>query len=84
VGDFDWEKPDPFFYHVIPYPLSMYGNYYAGILASEFLEEAKSNIRAAEKIGYVLYRNKELRDMIMDENPNLEASLVLYEFKDSW
>jgi hypothetical protein len=31
-----------------------------------------------------LFRNKELRDMIMDENPNLEAILVLYEFKDSW
>jgi hypothetical protein len=70
-------------YHIIPFsPMAIYGNHYAGIIPSILLENMREGIKG-EKWGRN-YHNQELRDMIMDENPDLEAILVLYEFKDSW
>jgi hypothetical protein len=80
---FTLEKPakDQDIYHFIPeFTVSMYGDYYAGIIHSMIIEYSRDNIKA----GKYAVNNRELRDIIMDENPNLEAILVLYEFKDSW
>jgi hypothetical protein len=77
LGEYDKD-----IYHIIPDPVAMYGNHYAGIIPSILLENRREGIKE-EKWGYN-YHNQELKDMIMDENPNLEAILVLYEFKDSW
>jgi hypothetical protein len=62
--------------------ISMYNNYYAGIIPSIVIESLRNDIKDEKYAGY--FQNRELRDMIMDKNPNLEAILVLYEFKDSW
>jgi hypothetical protein len=79
------EKPNPVINHIIPEESqAIYGNHYAGIIDVTHLESHRSIIKQTEEANYLLYRNQELRDMIMDENPNLEAILVLYEFKDSW
>jgi hypothetical protein len=71
-------------YHFLPSPRAIYGNHYAGIISLEGIEWNKQVIKATDEAGIVMYKNRELRDMIMDENPDLEAILVLYEFKDSW
>jgi hypothetical protein len=71
-------------YHFIPSPQAIYDNHYAGIISLEGLEFNRQMIKVTEEAGVFMYPNKELRDMIMDENPNMEAILVLYEFKDSW
>jgi hypothetical protein len=70
-------------YHFIPFPKSIYGNHYAGIIPLEGIELNRQNIRMTEEAGNFMYQNKELRDMIMDEKLNPEAILVLYEFNDS-
>jgi hypothetical protein len=78
------DKLNPVISHLIPVPYAIYGNQYAGILEPTVIEANKNIITATEKINYTICPNRELRDMIMDENPELEAILVLYEFKDSW
>jgi hypothetical protein len=69
--------------HFIPPPMAIYGNYYAGIIPLEGIEHNRQVIEVTEKAGIFMYKNGELRDMLMNENPDLEAILVLYEFKDS-
>jgi hypothetical protein len=71
-------------YHFIPSPQSIYDNYYAGIITLEGIDFNRQIIKVTEEAGDSIYRNKELRNMIMNEDLNLEAILVLYKFKDSW
>jgi hypothetical protein len=67
-------------YHFFGMPMSIYGNRYAELIPNMAIEIMRSAIKKRSD----LFKNRELRDMIMDENPDLEAILVLYEFKDSW
>jgi hypothetical protein len=85
-NSFTFENPrqGQHIYHFIPSPQSIYDNHYAGIITLDGIELNRQNIKATEEVGDSIYQNKELRYMIMDENPNLEAILVLYEFRDSW
>jgi hypothetical protein len=69
-------------YHIIPAPRTMYGNYYAGIIDPVMIDCERGNIR--QEMFDTLFKNEGLKKMIMDENPDLEAILVLYEFKESW
>jgi hypothetical protein len=73
-------QPAKDIYHIIPNPIAMYDNHYAGIIPSIVIENMREGIKG-EKWG-MNYHNKELKDMITDENSDLEAILVLYEFKD--
>jgi hypothetical protein len=75
-------QPAKDIYHIIPNPMAMYDNHYAGVIPSIVIENMREGIKG-DKWG-MNYHNKELKNMIMDENPALEAILVLYEFKDSW
>jgi hypothetical protein len=68
-------------YNVIFKPESMYGNHYVGIIPSVMFETIKYDLKEGKHI--VNYQNKEFQDMMMDKNPNLEAILVLFEFKNS-
>jgi hypothetical protein len=69
-------------YHLgIAMPMSVYGNYYVELIPNIAIEGIRNVLKERNDN---LLKNKELRDMIMDENPNLEAIMVLYEFKDSW
>jgi hypothetical protein len=70
-------------YHYFPDLMTMksiYGNYYAGIIPPMMIEDNRNNI----KEGKYSVNNQELLDMIMDKNPNLEAILMLYKFKNEW
>ncbi|MDR1340197.1 MAG: hypothetical protein LBK58_09125, partial [Prevotellaceae bacterium] len=67
-------------YHFFGMPTSIYGNHYAELIPNIMIEGIRSGIKERSD----LFKNRELRDMIMDKNPDLEAILVLYEFKDSW
>jgi hypothetical protein len=73
----------PYIHHLIPDPDAIYGNQYVGILRINVILFYRDVIKALkEQVNYTLFQNKELENMIMDENPNLETILVMYEFKD--
>jgi hypothetical protein len=73
-------QPNKDIYHIIPDPMAIYCNHYVGVIPSILIENKREGIE--EKKWGINYHNQELKDMIMDKNPNLEAILVLYEFKD--
>jgi hypothetical protein len=62
--------------------MAIYDNHYVGIMNTMQIEAIRKGLHGEKYAPY--FRNKELRDMIIDENPDLEAILVMYEFKDSW
>jgi hypothetical protein len=66
--------------YLIGMPMAIYGNHYAELIPNMAIEIMRNAIKERN----VNYKSRELRDMIMDDNPDLEAILVLYEFKDSW
>jgi hypothetical protein len=85
LEDIKLEKLNPLISHLIPAPSAIYGNQYAGILDPTAIEVNRNLINfLKEKLNYALCPNRELNDMLTDENPDMEAILVLYEFKDSW
>jgi hypothetical protein len=69
-----------FIYYVIPSPRAVYGNYYAGLIDNVAIEAHKQNL-AQPVFDTLIYKNEELKAMLKSTNPNLEAILVLYEFK---
>jgi hypothetical protein len=68
-------------YHIIPAPLTFYGNYYAGIINPVVIEGEKKNFKLEQYNA--IFKNEELKKMIADDNPDLEGILVLYDFKSS-
>jgi hypothetical protein len=67
-------------YNIFPRPLTIYGkNYYFGIIDSYQLEGYKSLIEQTKKISF--FKNEELEQIIMSNNPDLEGIGVLYELK---
>ena len=66
-------------YHDIPSPSAIYGNYFAGIISLISIENYRKNFTSP--IFDTLFKNEEIRTMIKSNNPEMEAILVLYEFK---
>jgi hypothetical protein len=78
LGDNDFNNLQSI-YHDIPAPLTIYGNYYAGIISNEMLEIYRKELE--NPIIETLVKNEELKAMLKSDNPDLEAILVMYEFK---
>jgi hypothetical protein len=73
----------PYIHNLIPDPEAICGNQYVGILRVNVILFYRDAIKIfREQWNYTLFQNKELENMIMDENPDLETILVMYEFKD--
>jgi hypothetical protein len=68
-------------YHFVLDVAAIYDNYFAGIIHNISIEYHRSQIK--EK-GDARYKNKELKDLFLDENPDMEVILMLYKFKDTW
>jgi hypothetical protein len=66
-------------YHDIPSPRAIYGNYFAGVINIELIDIYKKNF--VQPKYDAAFKNEELKAMLKSNNPDLEAILVLYEFK---
>ena len=66
-------------YHVIPSPKATYGNYFVGLINNSYIEAFQTNL--AQPAYNDLFKNEELKSLIKSATPDLEAILVLYEFK---
>jgi hypothetical protein len=60
---------------------AIYDNCFAGIIRTEVIEIVRLRIK---ETGDAVYKNKELRDLFLDENPDLEGILMLYKFKSNY
>jgi hypothetical protein len=63
-------------YHFILGAVAIYGDCFAGIISNEEIEYCREYM----KEGHDIYKGK-LKDVLLDENPDLEAILMLYKFK---
>ena len=79
LGDNDLKNYQPI-YHVIPSPRAIYGNYYVGEISNYQIELYRNDLKQPV-IDSLIYKNEELKAIIKSTNPELEAILVLYEFK---
>ena len=79
LEEFDYSNLKPI-YHDIPSPIAISGNYFAGIITIDFIETYRKNLARSSTYDSI-FKNEELKSLIKSATPDLEAILVLYEFK---